>query len=241
MAEELLTPHVLGQIRLTGKAVFWDTAQAEVICRMEELLQPGFFGERPQVDFFDAGAYRELPYLLAPLLARLTGRTVEVHIVKDGTGLTNTAKGGLREFASEHGAIWHIIEEKPEQCLWNTEVFLGALQADTANRGKDLPSADELQEEMDAQPQALLTYLIRSLRRRGLRFPKMQLVIHCKRSQFRMPMQSCLPDCRGKKNPLRITRRRLFAYRARIMNRCHCLDVITGGYEYVNGRLQKGV
>ena len=35
------------------------------------------------------------------------------------------AKGGLREFASEHGAIWHIIEEKPEQCLWNTEVFLG--------------------------------------------------------------------------------------------------------------------
>ncbi len=176
MAEELLTPHVLGQIRLTGKVVFWDTAQAEVICRMEELLQPGFFGERPQVDFFDAGAYRELPYLLAPLLARLTGRTVEVHIVKDGTGLTDTAKGGLREFASEHGAIWHIIEEKPEQCLWNTEVFLGALQADTANRGKDLPSAAELQEEMDAQPQALLTYLIRSLRRRGLRISPKALV-----------------------------------------------------------------
>ena len=62
------------------------------------------------------------------------------------------------------------------QCLWNTEVFLGALQADTANRGKDLPSADELQEEMDAQPQALLTYLIRSLRRRGLRISKTALV-----------------------------------------------------------------
>ena len=153
-----------------------DPELTELADMAEELLQPGFFGERPQVDFFDAGAYRELPYLLAPLLARLTGRTVEVHIVKDGTGLTDTAKGGLREFASEHGAIWHIIEEKPEQCLWNTEVFLGALQADTANRGKDLPSAAELQEEMDAQPQALLTYLIRSLRRRGLRISQKALV-----------------------------------------------------------------
>ena len=176
LAEALLTPYVLSRIRLTGKAVFWDTAQAEVIRRMEELLQMGYFGERPQVDFFDAGTYRELPYLLAPLLSRLTGRTVEVHIVKDATGLTDTAKAGLQEFASEHGAIWHSIEEKPEQCLWNAEVFLGALQMEVANRGKELPSAEELQEEMDAQPQASVTYLIRSLRRRGLRISQNALL-----------------------------------------------------------------
>lgn len=176
LAEVLLTPYVLGQIRLAGKAVFWDTAQTEVVCRMEELLQTGYFGGRPQVDFFDAGTYRELPYLLAPLLSRLTGRSVEVHIVKDGTGLTDTAKEGLQEFASEHGAICHIIEENPEQCLWNADVFLAALQRETANRGKKLPSAAELQEEMDAQPQASVTDLIRSLRRRGLRISQNALV-----------------------------------------------------------------
>ena len=145
-------PHVLAaDSPCTGEVVFWDTAQAEVICRMEELLQPGFFGERPQVDFFDAGAYRELPYLLAPLLARLTGRTVEVHIVKDGTGLTDTAKGELREFVVWRGDLAYHRGEAGAVPLERASI-LGALQADTANRGKDLPSAAELQEEMDAQP-----------------------------------------------------------------------------------------
>ncbi len=176
LAEELLTPYALGRIRLSGKAVFWDTTQVAVIHRMEELLQSGYFGERPQVDFFDAGAYRELPYLLAPLLSRLTGRTMEVHIVKDGTGLTATAKEGLQEFASEHGAVLHIIEEAPERCLWNAEVFLKALQMETANRGRELPSEEELQQEMDAQPKVSVAYLIRSLRRRGLRISQAVLV-----------------------------------------------------------------
>ena len=160
------------------------TAKTEVnrsLGGMEELseeelsaLLGGKSGDPELTELADMAEELLTPHVLGQI--RLTGRTVEVHIVKDGTGLTNTAKGGLREFASEHGAIWHIIEEKPEQCLWNTEVFLGALQADTANRGKDLPSAAELQEEMDAQPQALLTYLIRSLRRRGLRISKKALV-----------------------------------------------------------------
>ena len=47
---------------------------------------------------------------------------------------------------------------------------------EVANRGKELPSAEELQEEMDAQPQASVTYLIRGLRRRGLRISQNALL-----------------------------------------------------------------
>lgn len=177
LAESLLTPYVLGKIRLSGKVVFWDTEQKEIIRQMETLLLDGCFGKVPQIDFFGAGALRELPYLLAPLLMRLTGRTVEVHIVKERAGLSATARQGLQEFASEHGAVLHIMDEEPKMCLWNADVFARALLEEAANRNQELPAREELQAEMDAQPdKPQVGYLLRSLRRRGFAISKSNLV-----------------------------------------------------------------
>ena len=188
---------------------------------MEELLQPGFFGERPQVDFFDAGAYRELPYLPHTALARLTGRTVEVHIVEDGTGLTNTAKGGLREFASEHGAIWHIEEEAGAVPLehgdlpWSTagrycESRKGSAVCCRAARG-DGCAATGVTYVPHPEPEAswpadFKKALVNSLQRESIPDAYAEL----------------FAGLQGEEESFEDYARRPFAYRARIMNECHC-------------------
>ena len=46
-----------GRFGLTGKVVFWDTAQAESHLPYGRVAAAGILGERPQVDFFDAEAH----------------------------------------------------------------------------------------------------------------------------------------------------------------------------------------